>query len=176
MNAVVTKKMYFCPICGREEYKETNHFGDGVGSCRKGCGCNTLFCGESEANEARKQYAAKSVFIHPYYLRTDDYEENEQYKAIRAKLEAAGTPVWEEQIVWAEPDNKPHCRAVNHYLSDGSIILVKVWNNDWNHQFITNKGRMWTWHETSYPNPRIKEGYYLTDLEGNILTGNEGQL
>jgi hypothetical protein len=148
----ITLKQYYCPTCGNQEKHSTNHYGEIYSPCRN-CGGGVLYCAEDIAYQERDNQSKVWARIHFYRFNIGEKAQLQAYNALCKELKSQGRVKFD-------------CIANNQHkyleeLSRGAV-LFEVYNPDtFDNQYITAKGRLFSWYEAIYPNKKIKQGYYL---------------
>lgn len=142
----ITKKKYICLACTNVTERSTNHEGEIYCRCKK-CGNLGLHC-ESKLHLFDE---SNDVAVFHFY-RFNLEEEKEEYKQLCNFLRSLNYKVFDTfygfklTTLWEEWSN-----------SEIKIINPQEFDN----QYVTNKGRLHQWSEAIFYNKRIKEGYYL---------------
>lgn len=153
---MITKKKYYCPNCGRDYEIETNHFGEIYSGCDT-CGSRVLYCKEPEGIRLlnTKDQLLVSLWFYRFDISKPDQEM--EYNNMVSMLQAAGLSVWETYVRKTGEFSK--IKLMKKRVNGGLVILYEP--TKWENQFISSVGRIHTWEELVFPNPRIKEGYTI---------------
>jgi len=150
----ISNKNYYCPTCGNKEIHQTNHFGEIYCHC-KNCGNSPLYCSEQDTH---KDLPFISATLRYYQYDLNNVSENKTYHELVKELKQRGYEVFA-----AIPYNFKQYKALKEH-NDKKIKLYNPCQFD--NQYVSDIGRVFKWKEAQYPNPRIKEGYYL-DIKEN---------
>lgn len=155
--SIVTRKEYYCPVCGNKEMHTTNHFQEIYCKC-KICGNNPLYYGNPKIHElAYKDITYIQAILHYYY-----YDLNS----------ACDYTVYNKLVNFLQKNNKYSVFVSNGSCACSDIRFRALKKHDgkkvtlynplqFDNQFVSNVGRVFKWKEAMHPNKRIKEGYYL---------------
>lgn len=143
----VTKKEYYCPVCGKTEMVSTNHYGEIYSGC-KSCGNSVLYCAEGEG-KGKPDGKCKIVF---YHFNLDNEFEREQYKQLRNNLSNKGYRKFDtyEKYQSYKAFKEHDGREVNVYKKD-----------QFDNQYVSDIGRIFDWYEYIWDNKNVIDGYYL---------------
>ena len=143
----IIKKMYFCPVCGYEDDKSTNHYGEIYSGC-KNCKNVVLYCKERECNKIPES-KCRIIFYH-FDLNKEGQER--EYNKLEEELFKKGYNKFDTL------DEYSAYKALKEYNNKTTNIYnIKQFDN----QYISDIGRIFNWYEYIWDNKKIKDGYYL---------------
>lgn len=148
----LTRKKYICPLCKTKVMKPTNHYGEIYTQC-KHCGITNLFCNEFEAQIARANRPVIHGITLTYYKFNVEHHPNLTiYDSMCDTLRGYGLK---------RSETLPVLRAEGRKILRNTPFVSIYEPETFGHQYITNCGRLFEWIEWTFPNPYIREGYYL---------------
>lgn len=148
--AKVTKKEYYCPVCGEKRGIETNHSGEVYSGCSK-CGNRVMYCSEGDNN-----FPDGEATIRFYWFDVSKKEEKQSCFELKEKLEGMGYKVFNTHNAYKSFDAmKKH---------DGEVIKLRD-IEQFDNQIVSSIGRVFYWFENMWPNEDIESGYYLEDVK-----------
>lgn len=146
----ISKKKYICLACNNITEHETNHEGEIYCQCKK---CGNLGLHPQSKLHLFEESEDFAIF-HFYRFNID--EEKHKYLELCNFLSSLNYKNFntlynfELTNLWQEWDNS-------------KIKILNV--NQFEDQYVTNKGRLHQWSEVIFPNRKIKKGYYLDSFQ-----------
>lgn len=156
MIGKVTYKKYRCPSCQLEQTIETNHYGEIYSGC-KNCDSMVLYCAEEEAVNDRKNRSTSHAKMFKYYLNIGKAEELSMYNKIVQKNKERGYKLFS---VLSKRYHK-----TNYSFIENEEVLDIYDKEQFQEQFVSNRGRVHLWYETIFDNKKIKEGYFIEFID-----------
>lgn len=143
----VELREYFCPVCQNESQHSTNHEGEIYPGCRK-CGSSVLYF-KGDDREFKPMFNLKK-----YRFDLSDEEQCLAYRKLESKLFDQGLTKFDSLVI-----PRQNIEFFNA-LEDNELLHIHD-DECFEHQFISNRGRVHSWFEAIVPNKDTKVGYYL---------------